>query len=430
MLALKNFRVGEELMPKRVIYALVKIKKAAALANCELKILSKDKCKLICLAADEVLDGKLDNQFPLFIWQSGSGTQTNMNVNEVLAIRAMEMSKGKVVIHPNDDVNMAQSSNDTFIAAMHMAALEAIKGELLKALLLLQKGFHDKAKEFKDVIKVARTHMMDAVPMSLGQEMSAFEAQLRYCVDEIKQVILRLQELPLGGTAVGTGINAHKKFAPLVICYLNRMMKEKFREAENKFALISSSNGMVAVSGVLRELALILMKVGRDITYLASGPRSGIGEIKFKGNEAGSSIMPGKVNPTQCELLRMVGAQVVGNDVTITMAAMQADLQLHACRPVMIFNVLNSIKLLTDGMNSFYKNCLLSIEPNLERIRHNLDNSLMVVTKLTGKIGYDKAAEVVKRAVEDNLSIKEAILKLDLLSEEELTNLLDYTKMV
>jgi len=429
--AMSNFAVGDEKMPHEIIYSLALIKKAAALTNCQLKCLSKDKCNVICLAADEIMAGKLNNQFPLLIWQSGSGTQTNMNVNEVIAKRAAELGGNKkIIVHPNDDVNMSQSSNDTFIAAMHMATLFYIEEYLLPSILLFKNGLDKKKKEFSSVIKVGRTHLMDAVPISLGQEISAFGAQIEQVIISIQWALLRLRELPLGGTAVGTGINANVNFSSLVIDNLNKMKNGKFKEAENKFAAISSSNTILFTSSILKELAIVLMKLAKDFSYLASGPRCGIGEIEFAFNEPGSSIMPGKVNPTQCELLRMIASQVMGNDLVISVAALQADLQLHACRPVMIFNLLQSLKLLSEGMNSFYQKCLISLKPNMKTIKKHLDDSLMIVTALSHHIGYDKACMIVKMAIKKNLSIKEAARELKILSKEELEQILDYRQMI
>jgi fumarate hydratase class II len=418
-----NFKIGGERFPRELIRALGVLKKAAALTNVELGMLSKEKGDLIVQAANEVIDGKLDDHFPLVVWQTGSGTQTNMNSNEVIANRAIEMAGGelgsKKPIHPNDDVNKAQSSNDTFPTAMHIAAVEEIYRRLLPMVTKLRDALQAKADEFKDIIKIGRTHLMDAVPLTLGQEFSGYVQQLTYGLDRINGCLPRLSELALGGTAVGTGLNTHVEFADLAAAKISKITGQSFKSAPNKFEALAAHDAVVETSGVMKTLAASLMKIANDIRMLGSGPRCGIGELKLPENEPGSSIMPGKVNPTQSEAMTMVCAQVMGNDVAINFGGAAGHYELNVFKPVMIYNLLQSIKLIADSCESFTDNCVVGIEANKDMINYYLTNSLMLVTALNPHIGYDNAAKVAKKAHAENSTLKKAAVDLGLLTEEE-----------
>ncbi|MDP1602477.1 MAG: class II fumarate hydratase [Legionella sp.] len=421
--SLHHFDIGPDIMPREVTHAFGVLKKASALTNFDLGKLPKDKADLIIKAAEEVSEGKLDTHFPLHVWQTGSGTQSNMNANEVIANRAIEMAGGvlgsKTPIHPNDMVNMSQSSNDTFPTAMHIAAAIAIQRKLLPALRDLRSAFVHKMNEFKDIVKIGRTHLQDAVPLTLGQEFSGYVAQLDACILRIEQVLPELYELALGGTAVGTGLNTHPQFAVKSAAHIAAITKLPFVTAPNKFAALASHEALVMAHSTLKTLATALMKIANDVRWLASGPRCGIGELILPENEPGSSIMPGKVNPTQCEAMTMVCAQVFGNDTTITVAASQGNFELNVFKPVIIFNVLHSANLLTDSCRSFREFCVEGIEANREVIDDYVENSLMLVTALNQHIGYDKAAKIAKTAHQENTSLLEAAVKLGYLTAEE-----------
>ena len=421
--SLENFKIGGDKFPKEFIQALGILKKAAALTNKELGILTADKADLIVRAADEVIDGKLDAHFPLVVWQTGSGTQTNMNANEVISNRAIELSGGvmgsKKPIHPNDDVNKAQSSNDTFPTAMHIAAVGEIHRRLIPMVKVLRDALQKKSEEFKDVIKIGRTHLMDATPLTLGQEFSGYVAQLSYGIDRIEGALPRLYELALGGTAVGTGLNTHPDFAIKSAEKIAKLTGKPFKSARNKFEALAAHDALVEVSGVLNTLAASLMKIANDVRWLGSGPRSGIGELHLPENEPGSSIMPGKVNPTQCEAMTMVCVQVFGNHTAVTVGGASGNFELNVYKPVIIFNVLNSIRLLADACESFTEHCVVGIEANRDHIKKHVDNSLMLVTALNPHIGYDNAAKVAKTAYKENITLKEAAVKLGLLTAEQ-----------
>lgn len=421
--SLQNFKIGGERFPRELIRALGVLKKAAALTNVELGTMTKEKGDLIVQAADEVIDGKLDDHFPLVVWQTGSGTQTNMNSNEVIANRAIELAGGEIgskkPIHPNDDVNKAQSSNDTFPTAMHIAAVEEIYRRLIPMVTKLRDAMQQKADEFKDIIKIGRTHLMDAVPLTLGQEFSGYVQQLTNGLARIESCLPRLSELALGGTAVGTGLNTHKDFAETAAKKISEITGRKFVSAPNKFEALAAHDAIVEASGVMKTLAASLHKIANDIRWLGSGPRCGIGEISLPANEPGSSIMPGKVNPTQPEAMTMVCAQVMGNDAAINFAGASGNFELNVYKPVMIFNLLQSIRLIADSCESFTDNCVVGITPNKENIKNHLTNSLMLVTALNPHIGYDKAAKVAKKAFNDGITLKQAVVALGLLTEEE-----------
>lgn len=421
--SLMNFKIGGETFPREIIRALGVLKKAAALANTELGMLPKEKSELIVKAADEVIEGKLDEHFPLVVWQTGSGTQTNMNSNEVIANRAIEIAGGelgsKKPVHPNDDVNKAQSSNDTFPTAMHIAAVEQMVNHLIPRVTKLRDALAKKSEEFNDIIKIGRTHLMDAVPLTLGQEFSGYVQQLSYGLERINGCLPRLKELALGGTAVGTGLNTHEKFAGLAADKISEITGLDFKSAPNKFEALAAHDAVVEASGVMKTLAASLMKIANDVRWLGSGPRCGIGEINLPANEPGSSIMPGKVNPTQSEALTMVCAQVMGNDVAVNFGGASGNFELNVFKPVMIYNLLQSIRLIGDACDSFTDNCVVGIEANQVNIDKNLKNSLMLVTALNPHIGYDNAAKVAKKAFNDNSTLKEAAKELGLLTEEE-----------
>lgn len=433
--SIDNFKIGGNKMPLEVIDAFAILKKAAAMANFDCGVLPKEKMELIVKACDEILEGKLDDQFPLVVWQTGSGTQSNMNVNEVIANRAHVLNGGnlsddKKVLHPNDDVNKSQSSNDTFPTAMNIAAYKILVEHLIPNIEILRGTLHKKSTEFMQVVKIGRTHLMDATPLTLGQEFSGYVSQLDHGVRAIKNTLHHLSELAIGGSAVGTGINVPKSYAGLVAKYVSQFTGLPFRSAENKFEALASNDAIVESSGALKTLAASLMKIANDIRLLGSGPRSGIGELVLPENEPGSSIMPGKVNPTQCEAMTMVCAQVFGNDVAINVGGMTGHFELNVFKPMMIFNFLNSARLLGDASLSFNNNCVIGIEPNYSVINRHLENSLMLVTALNPHIGYENAAKIAKKAHKENKTLREVALELGLLDNEKFTQVVDPKKMV
>lgn len=420
--SLENFKIGRERFPREFIRAFGIIKKAAAKVNADLGVLDPEKAALIQQVADEVIEGRLDDHFPLVVWQTGSGTQTNMNVNEVISNRAIELAGGvmgsKTPIHPNDDVNRSQSSNDTFPTAMHIAAAEQVHHHLIPNLRLLQQTLANKAEAFKDIVKIGRTHLQDATPLTLGQEFSGYAAQLEGAIRTVETVMPQIYELALGGTAVGTGLNAPKGYAKAVAAEIARLTGLPFVTAPNKFASLACHDPLVALSGALKSVATALMKIANDIRWLASGPRCGIGEISIPENEPGSSIMPGKVNPTQSEAMTMVCAQVIGNDVAIAIGGASGNFELNVFKPLIIHNLLQSIRLLGDACRAFNDKCAIGIEANTSRINELLDKSLMLVTALTPAIGYDKAAKIALKAHHDGTSLLEAGLELGFITEE------------
>ena len=432
--SLQHFAIGNENMPLGVIHAFGLLKKAAAKANQTLGLLSQDKAMFICQAADEVKSGQLDAEFPLRVWQTGSGTQSNMNVNEVIANRANELAGGergsKHPIHPNDEVNKSQSSNDTFPTAMYIAAALALVKQLIPAVQALYAGLNEKVHTFKDIIKIGRTHLQDAVPLTLGQEFSAYVDQLEAALIHIEQTLPGLYQLAIGGTAVGTGLNTHPKFAALTAEMIAKETKLAFVSAKNKFSALASHEALVFASGALKTLACALMKIANDIRWLGSGPRSGLGELILPENEPGSSIMPGKVNPTQCEAMTMVCVQVIANDVAITMAGSQGNFELNVFKPVMIYNFLQSVDLLSSACHSFNQYCIQGLKANRGRIKGFLENSLMLVTALNPIIGYDKAAEIAHKALHEESSLREACLALGYLNAEEFDRVVDPKKML
>jgi fumarate hydratase class II len=430
-----NFKIGGHKIPIEVIHAFAVLKKAAAITNFELKVLPKEKCDIICKVCDEILTGKFDDQFPLVVWQTGSGTQSNMNVNEVVANRAHVLLGGKLndekkAIHPNDDVNKSQSSNDTFPTAMSMAAYKLIVEHTIPNVQLLHDTLAKKAATFKDVVKIGRTHLMDATPLTLGQEFSGYVSQLEHGIKALKNTLPHLAELALGGSAVGTGLNTPKGYAEAVAKQIAKLSALPFVTASNKFEALAAHDAMVETSGALKQLAVSMMKIANDIRLLASGPRSGIGEILIPENEPGSSIMPGKVNPTQCEAMTMVAAQVIGNDVAVSVGGMNGHFELNVFKPVIIFNVLTSARLIGDSCNSFNEHCAMGIEPNLPYINRNLENSLMLVTALNTHIGYENAAKIAKKAHKENKTLRQAALELKLLTNEQFDEWVDPKKMV
>ena len=431
--SLIHFDIGRDTMPRELIRAFGILKKAAALVNQDLKKLSPEKARLIVQAADEVISGKLDEHFPLRVWQTGSGTQTNMNANEVISNRAIEIAGGvmgsKKPIHPNDDVNMSQSSNDTFPTAMHIAAATQVAEVLIPALTRLRDAIDAKAREFQDVVKLGRTHLMDATPLTVGQEMSGWVSLLDRDIARLHLALPGLYDLAIGGTAVGTGLNAHPEFAKRAAQKISELTGLPFQSHPNKFAALSAHDEIVFASGALKTLAASLMKIANDIRWLASGPRAGFGEITLPENEPGSSIMPGKVNPTQSEAMTMVAVQVFGNDAAIGFAGSQGNFQLNVYKPVMIHNFLNSVRLLSDACRSFTDHCIVGMQLERDRIRENVANSLMLVTALTPKIGYDKAAEIAHKAHHDHSSLRAAALKLGYLTEKEFDELVRPEKM-
>ena len=432
--SLENFKIGGERFPREFIRAYGILKKAAASVNNEFGILEESTKSAIHNAAGEVIEGKLDNHFPLVVWQTGSGTQTNMNFNEVIANRAIEMLGGELgskdPVHPNDHVNMSQSTNDTFPTAINIAAVESIHQQLVPAMQQLRDTLDEKANEFSAIIKLGRTHLQDATPLSLGQEFSGYISALDHGLNRLEKALDHCYELAMGGTAVGTGINSIEGFGIAVAKEIANITGLSFRSAENKFEALGGQDSIVELSGALKVVAVSLFKIANDIRWLASGPRSGIGEISIPANEPGSSIMPGKVNPTQCEALTMLCTQVIGNDTTITLAGASGNFELNVYRPVMAYNILQSIRLLADGCQSFSKNAVAGIEPVQERIDHNLYNSLMLVTALNPHIGYDKAAEVAKKAFKDKSTRREAIIQLDYMSGEDFDRLVQPEQMI
>jgi fumarate hydratase class II len=422
--SLENFKIGNQKMPIEIIKAFGVLKKCAAMTNAELGVLSQEKADLISDVCDEIIDGKLDDQFPLVVWQTGSGTQSNMNVNEVIANRGHVLQGGKLsdekkVLHPNDDVNKSQSSNDTFPTAMSIAVYKQMIDFAIPGLQVLKDTFKKKAREFKDIVKIGRTHFMDATPLTLGQEFSGYRRQLEMSILAIENAMVGAQEIALGGTAVGTGLNTPTGYDVMVADKISREMAMPFRTAENKFEALAAHDAMVELHGALKRAAVSCMKIGNDIRMLSSGPRSGIGEITIPSNEPGSSIMPGKVNPTQCEALTMVCAQVMGNDVAVTIGGSNGHFELNVYKPLIAANLLQSARILGQACLSFNDNCVLGIEPNLAEIKNKLDNSLMLVTALNTHIGYDKAAKIAKKAYTDNSTLKAAGVELGYLTAEE-----------
>ncbi|MDY4313750.1 class II fumarate hydratase [Pectobacterium actinidiae] len=421
--SLEHFRISEEKMPRALIYALAQTKRAAARVNMDLSLLPPERGNAIIQAADEVLADKHAGEFPLAIWQTGSGTQSNMNMNEVLANRASELLGGERgnnrLVHPNDDVNKSQSSNDVFPTAMHVAAVVAINEHLIPELKALHAMLASKAEQFKDIVKIGRTHLQDATPLTLGQEISGWAAMLQHNLKHIENSVPHICELALGGTAVGTGLNTHPEYAVRVAAELATLTGQPFVTSPNKFEALATCDALVHGHGALKGLAASLMKIANDVRWLASGPRCGIGELSIPENEPGSSIMPGKVNPTQCEALTMLCCQVMGNDVAVNIGGASGNFELNVYRPMVIHNFLQSIRLLADGMKSFDEHCAVGIEPNHDRITQLLNESLMLVTALNTHIGYDKAAEIAKKAHKEGLTLKAAALKLNYLTEAQ-----------
>ena len=432
--SLQNFKIGGEKFQRELIRAYAILKKAAAVSNESAGKLDSNISQAIIQAADEVIEGKLDEHFPLVVWQTGSGTQSNMNFNEVIANRAIEILGGQLgskdPVHPNDHVNMSQSTNDTFPTAINIAAAEMVFNQLIPSLKKLLKSLAQKSKDFDSIVKLGRTHLQDATPLSLGQEFSGYTSAINHNIERLEASLDQCYELAMGGTAVGTGINSYEGFAESVAENIASITGLPFKSASNKFEAVATQDSIVELSGSLKTLAASLFKIANDIRWLASGPRSGIGEIIIPSNEPGSSIMPGKVNPTQCEAMTMVCAQVMGNDLTISIAGASGNFELNVFRPVIAYNIIQSIRLLNDACDSFRKNCIDGITPNKDRIKSNLYDSLMLVTALNPHIGYDKAAEVAKKAHKDNTSLKEAVIELGYLSEEDFDKLVDPNKMI
>ncbi len=431
--SIQNFKIGGDRFPREMIRALGILKKSAARANQELKLLSDDKAQYIIQAADEVIEGRWDSEFPLVVWQTGSGTQTNMNANEVIANRAIQLKGGKLgekSIHPNDDVNKAQSSNDTFPTAMHIAVAERLNHHLIPQLELLAKALEKKEKEFNDIVKIGRTHLMDATPLTLGQEFSGYVTQIRHGLERAQGVLKHVYQLALGGTAVGTGLNTHPQFAELAAQRIAEETKLSFVSAPNKFEALAAHDALVQVSGTLKTLACSLMKIANDFRLLGSGPRCGIGELILPANEPGSSIMPGKVNPTQSEAMTMVCAQVIGNDMAVAVGGATGHFELNVFKPLIVFNVLNSIRLLGDACESFREHCVEGTVANTAQIKKHLENSLMLVTALNPHIGYDNAAKIAKAAWERGTTLKEEALRLGLLDADKFDAVVRPEKMI
>jgi fumarate hydratase, class II len=431
----ENFLIGNQLMPMEIIYAFAILKKAAAMANFDCGVLPEDKMKLIGKVCDEILEGKLDDQFPLVIWQTGSGTQSNMNMNEVIANRGHVLSGGKLddkkkILHPNDDVNKSQSSNDTFPTAMHIAGYKLIFGNTIPKAERLMKVLKGKSESFREIVKIGRTHVMDATPLTLGQEFSGYVSQIEHGVRAIKNTLKHLSELALGGSAVGTGLNVPKNYDTIVAKHIADLTGLPFVTAENKFESLAAHDAMVESSGALKTLAVSLLKIANDIRLLASGPRSGIGELLLPENEPGSSIMPGKVNPTQTEAMTMVCAQVIGNDAAITVGGIYGHFELNVFKPVMIHNLLNSARLLGDACESFNVNCAVGIEANIPVIKRHVENSLMLVTALNTHIGYENAAKIAKKAHKEGTTLREAAIALGLVTNEQFEQWVVPGKMV
>ena len=419
----ENFAIGGQQMPLAVVHALAQVKKAAARVNAELGELPQELADLIVQAADEVIAGKLDDHFPLVVWQTGSGTQSNMNANEVIAGRANEIAGkgrgGKEPVHPNDHVNRAQSSNDSFPTAMYIAVLQAAHQQLLPAIKVLRDGLDVQAKRYVNLVKTGRTHLMDATPVTFGQELSAFVAQLDYARDAIEHSLPAICQIAQGGTAVGTGLNSHPQFAEKVAATLAEQTGLPLVSAPNKFAALAGHERLVVLSGALKTLAVVLMKLANDLRLLGSGPRAGFAEVMLPANEPGSSIMPGKVNPTQCEALSMLACQVIGNDTTVSMAASQGHLQLNVFKPVIVHNLLESIRLLADGCVNFQTRCVAGMNANETQMAAHLENGLMLVTALNRHIGYDNAAKIAKKAYEENKTLRQAAIELELVTDEQ-----------
>lgn len=435
--SIENFRIAQDInrMPKEIIQAFAYLKMGAALTNKDAGVLSPEKCDLIVHVCDEILDGKLEDSFPLVVWQTGSGTQTNMNVNEVIAYRAHVLNGGKLtdevkILSPNDDVNKSQSSNDTFPSAMHIAAYKMLRENTIPALELLHRTLVMKSREFMPIVKIGRTHFMDATPLTLGQEFSGYAAQLEYGIHALKSTLPHLAELALGGTAVGTGINTPENFAENVARKISQLTGLPFVTAPNKFEALATHDAIVSTHGALKGIAVSLMKIANDIRMLGSGPRAGIGEIHLPENEPGSSIMPGKVNPTQCEALTMIAAQVMGNDVAISVGGANGQFELNVFKPMIINNFLHSARLIGDGCRSFTDNCVVGIEPVKENIKKHLDDSLMLVTALNPKIGYYKAASIAQKAFRENKTLKQAAVESGYITAEEFDKWVDSSKMV
>lgn len=435
--SIENFEIAQDInrMPKEIIYAFAYLKKGAALANKDAGVLSVEKCDLIVRVCDEILAGRLDEAFPLVVWQTGSGTQTNMNVNEVIANRAHVLNGGKLtdevkVLMANDDVNKSQSSNDTFPSAMHIAAYKMLRENTIPSLELLHRTLVMKSREFMPIVKIGRTHFMDATPLTLGQEFSGYAAQLEYGIQSIKNTLPHLAELALGGTAVGTGINTPENYGEKVAKKISELTGLPFVTAPNKFEALATHDAIVETHGALKGVAVSLMKIANDIRILGSGPRAGIGEIRLPENEPGSSIMPGKVNPTQCEALTMIAAQVMGNDVAISVGGASGQFELNVYKPMIIYNFLHSARLIGDGCRSFNDHCAVGIQPVKETIKKHLDDSLMLVTALNPKIGYYKAASIAQKAFRENKSLKQAAVDSGLLTAEEFDEWVDPSGMV
>jgi len=429
----ENFAIGTELMPIELIKAFAVLKKAAAKVNHDLGALSDVKMNAVSKAAAEIGAGKWNEHFPLVVWQTGSGTQSNMNVNEVIAYRGNQLLKDEgsaESLHPNDDVNKSQSSNDTFPTAMHIAAVQVLQAMLLPELKRLRETLSKQEEDFKDVIKIGRTHLQDATPLTLGQEISGWKHMIVKSEELIRESMKHVTELAIGGTAVGTGINAHAEFGDRVAAEISTDTGIHFTSSANKFHALTSHDQLVYAHGALKALAADLMKIANDVRWLASGPRSGIGEITIPANEPGSSIMPGKVNPTQSEAITMVATQVMGNDVTIGIAASQGNFELNVFKPVIFYNFMQSVRLLSDSVRSFHDHCVVGIQPNLEKLSHHVSNSLMLVTALNPHIGYENAAKIAKRAHENGLTLKESALQSGLLTEEEFNQIVDPSKMI
>lgn len=435
--SIDNFKIAEDInrMPKEVIHAFAFLKKAAAITNKEAGVLHAEKCNLISKVCDEILEGKLDNSFPLVVWQTGSGTQSNMNVNEVIANRGHVLNGGKLtdkdkVLLPNDDINKSQSSNDTFPTAMHIAAYKMLIEKTIPGIEKLRNTLSEKSKRYMSVVKIGRTHFMDATPLTLGQELSGYVAQLDHGLRTIKNALPHLAELALGGTAVGTGINTPENYSENVAAKIAELTGLPFITAPNKFEALATHDAIVETHGALKTAAVSLMKIANDIRMLSSGPRSGIGEIHIPENEPGSSIMPGKVNPTQCEALTMIAAQVMGNDVAITVGGATGHFELNVFKPMIIYNFLHSARLIGEGCVSFNDHCAVGIEPVMDTIKRNLDNSLMLVTALNSKIGYYKSAAIAQKAYQDNTTLKQAAVQLGYVTPEEFDEWIDPKKMV
>ena len=429
----ENFAIGSEKMPMELITAYAVLKKAAAIVNHQLGNLSASKKDAISKAANEIMEGKWNDHFPLVVWQTGSGTQTNMNVNEVIANRGNQILheiKSDERLHPNDDVNQSQSSNDSFPTAMHIASVIAVNENLLPKIKVLHDTLSNQEKAFESIVKIGRTHLQDATPLTLGQEVSGWKHMIAKCEQMIRESLVHVQELAIGGTAVGTGINAHPEFGERVAKEISKQTGYPFTSSENKFHALTSHDQLVYVHGAIKALAADVMKIANDVRWLASGPRSGIGEITIPANEPGSSIMPGKVNPTQSEAITMVATQVMGNDVTIGIAASQGNFELNVFKPVIFYNFMQSVRLLSDSIGSFHDHCVVGIEPNKEQLEQHMNNSLMLVTALNPHVGYEKAAKIAKLAHEKGLTLKEAAMETGYLTEDEFDRFVDPSKMV